>query len=73
MKRLVLKDWISYLLIGIMVLAFISLGGECEDLSIFIISKTIAVAVMYSCYKLIDTYASNKFFRLFESVYNGGE
>lgn len=70
MKRLVLKNWVSYLLVGIMVIAFISLGGECEDMSIFVISKVIAMVVMYVCYKLVDTYASSKFF---ESVYNEGE
>lgn len=72
MKRLVFRDWVSYLLVGIMVLAFISLGGECEDMSIFVISKVIAMIVMYVCYKLVDTYASNKFFKFFENVYNMG-
>lgn len=70
MKRTVLKNWVSYLLVGIMVLAFISLGGECEDMSIFVLSKVIAGAVMYVCYKILDKYASNKFF---ESVYSEGE
>lgn len=60
MKRLVLKDWISYLLVGVMVLAFISLGGECVDLSIFVISKAIALVVMIGCYKILDKYASSK-------------
>lgn len=72
MKRLVLKNWVSWLLMGIMVLAFILLGGECEDMSIFVISKVIAMVVMYVCYKLVDTYASSKFFKFFENVYNVG-
>ena len=70
MKRLVFKNWVSWLLTSIMGLAFISLGGECEDMSIFIISKVIAIVIMIGCYKLVDNYASSKFFKFFENVYN---
>lgn len=73
MKRTVFNNWVSWLLVGIMVLAFISLGGECEDMSIFILSKVIALVVMYVCYKLVDTYARSDFFNFFESVYSEGE
>lgn len=72
MKRLVFKNWVSWLLTSIMGLAFILLGGECENMSIFIISKVIAMVIIYACYKLVDHYASNKFFKFFENVYNLG-
>ena len=44
MKRY-LKRWVEVVIICIQVILFMVLGGECEDLKIFIISKLIALTL----------------------------
>ena len=61
MKRLVFKNWVSYLLgIVMMMLVMFVLGGECEDTMLFISSKVVAGSIAYGCYKLLDKYASSE-------------
>lgn len=44
MKRY-LKRWVEVVIICIQVILFMVLGGECEDLKVFIISKFIALTL----------------------------
>lgn len=53
MKRLVFKKWVNWLMVGVMVLAAMSLTGECENTITFIASKGIALGVVYISGKLL--------------------
>lgn len=53
MKRLVFKEWLNWLMVGVMVLAIMSLTGECENMTTFIISKVVALGVVYITGKLL--------------------
>lgn len=44
MKRY-LKRWVEVVIIFIQVILFMVLGGECEDLKVFIISKLVALTL----------------------------
>ena len=53
MKRIVFKKWVNWLIVGIMVLAVMSLVGECENTATFIVSKGVALFVVYVTGKLL--------------------
>lgn len=53
MKRLVFKKWVNWLFVGVMLLAVMSLVGECENTMTFIISKGVALVVVYVTGKLL--------------------
>jgi hypothetical protein len=53
MKRLVFKKWVNWLIVGIMLLAVMILIGECENTITFIVSKGIALGVVYVTGKLL--------------------
>lgn len=44
MKRY-LKRWVEVVIIFMQVILFMVLGGECEDLKVFIISKLVALSL----------------------------
>lgn len=56
MKRLVFKKWVNWLIVGVMVLAVMSLTGECENTTMFIVSKVVSLAVVYTTGKLLARY-----------------
>lgn len=53
MKRIVFKKWVNWLIVGVMVLAVMSLVGECENTTTFIVSKGVALFVVYVTGKLL--------------------
>lgn len=53
MKRIVFKKWVNWLIVGVMVLAVMSLVGECENTTTFIVSKGVALFVVYITGKLL--------------------
>ena len=56
MKRLVFKKWVNWLIVGVMVLAVMSLTGECENTTMFIVSKVVSLVVVYTTGKLLARY-----------------
>ena len=56
MKRKVFKKWVNWLIVGIMLLAVMTLVGECESTTIFITSKVAALVVVYVAGKLLAKY-----------------
>lgn len=53
MKKIVFKKWVNWLIVGVMVLAVMSLVGECENTTTFIVSKGVALFVVYVTVKLL--------------------
>lgn len=53
MKKIVFKKWVNWLIVGVMVLAVMSLVGECENTTTFIVSKGVALFVVYVTGKLL--------------------
>lgn len=60
MKRLVFKEWLNWLMVGVMVLAIMSLTGECENMTTFIISKVAALGVVYITGKLLAKFGRSE-------------
>lgn len=60
MKRLVFKKWVNWLIVGVMVLAAMSLVGECENAMMFIVSKAVALGVIYATGKLLAKYGRHE-------------
>lgn len=60
MKRLVFKEWVNWLIVGIMLLAVMSLTGECESIMMFIASKGIALVVVFITGKLLARYGRHE-------------
>lgn len=60
MKRLVFKEWVNWLMVGIMLLGVIALTGECENSMMFIGSKGVALAVVYITGKLLAKYGRHE-------------
>ena len=52
MKRLVFKKWVNWLILGVAFISAMSLAGECEDTLTFIVSKLVALVVLFATYKL---------------------
>ena len=61
MKKIYLKKWVEVAIIFIQAILFMILGGECDDLKIFIVSKIIALVIF-----LINCYILFKYSRLVE-------
>ena len=53
MKKLVFKKWVNWLMVGVMLLSVMALAGECENTFTFIVSKGIALIVVFITYKLL--------------------
>lgn len=60
MKRLVFKKWVNWLVVGVMVLATMTLVGECENTTMFIASKGVALGVVYVTGKLLAKYGRHE-------------
>ena len=60
MKRLVFKKWVNCLIVGVMVLAAMSLTGECENTMVFIVSKAVALGVVYVTGKLLTKFGRHE-------------
>lgn len=60
MKRLVFKKWVNWLIVGVMLLAVMSLTGECESMTTFIVSKGVALGVVYITSKLLAKFGRHE-------------
>lgn len=60
MKRLVFKKWVNWLIVGVMVLAIMTLIGECENTMMFIGSKAVALLVVYVTGKLLAKFGRHE-------------
>jgi hypothetical protein len=60
MKRLVFKKWVNWLMVGVMVLAVMSLTVECESTMAFIVSKAVALGVVYVTGKLLAKFGRHE-------------
>ena len=49
MKKRKLKKWVKNLLMGVIILAFIVIGAEQKDLSLFLTTKLIAGILILVC------------------------
>ena len=47
MKKRYLKKWVEYILLTIQFMLILIIGGESENLSVFIISKLIALVLLF--------------------------
>lgn len=56
MKKWRLKRWVEVVLGGIAFMAFCVMGGECDDMAVFIISKIIALIVFWISLGIINEY-----------------
>lgn len=62
MKKNVLKDWVVGVLVIINLLAVMVMGSECESLTVFLISRLIAVGMFAFNTKLIMKYGKKELF-----------
>ncbi len=60
MKRLVFKKWVNWLIVAIMFLAVMTLAGECESTTTFIISKSVALLIVYLTGILLAKYGRHE-------------
>lgn len=60
MKRLVFKKWVNWLIVGVMLLAVMTLGGECESTMMFLATKGIALGVIYITFKLLAKFGRHE-------------
>ena len=60
MKRLVFKKWVNWLILGVAFISAMSLGGECEDTITFIVSKLVALVVLFATYKLLAKFGRHE-------------
>lgn len=56
MKRIYLKKWIANLILMMQMLLFIMLGSDCENTTLFIISKIVILLIMYMNHLIIKNY-----------------
>lgn len=47
MKKIYLKKWVEYILLTIQFMLILIIGGESDNLSIFTISKLIALTILF--------------------------
>ena len=56
MKKRYLKKWVEYSIISIQFILIMILGGESENLNVFIISKIIAILIFYINHLILKNY-----------------
>lgn len=55
-KRLVLKKWVENIVLVIIALALIIIGSECDKMSAFLITHTIALIIFVASAFIINRY-----------------
>lgn len=60
MKKLVFKEWVNWSMVGILVLGVMTLVGECENSTMFIVSKAFALGVVYITGKLLAKFGRHE-------------
>ena len=56
MKKIYLKKWIEYILLTIQFMLILILGAESDNLSVFIISKLIALTLLFLNHLILVKY-----------------
>ena len=56
MKKIYLKKWIEYILLTIQFMLILIIGGESDNLSIFTISKLIALTLLFLNHLILVKY-----------------
>lgn len=56
MKKRYLKKWVEYILLTMQFILIIILGGESDNLSVFIISKLIALTLLFLNHLILVKY-----------------
>ena len=56
MKKIYLKKWIEYILLTIQFMLILIIGGESDKLSIFTISKLIALILLFLNHLILVKY-----------------
>lgn len=64
MKRIYLKSWVVYFLMGINFISLLFMAGECEDLKTFVISHLIAMIIFVLNSYVLVKYTNKKMFEL---------
>lgn len=62
-NKVIFKKWVEYILLTIQCILILILGAECNNFIIFILSKVIALLIIYMNHKLIIKYT-----RLYEWI-----
>ena len=52
-NKVIFKKWVEYILLTIQCILILILGAECNNFIIFILSKVIALLIIYMNHKLI--------------------
>ena len=55
-KKVILKKWTQYILLSIQFILILILGAECDNFTIFTLSKVIALLLFYINHKIIIKY-----------------
>ena len=56
MKKRYLKKWVEYILLTIQFMLILIIGGESDNLSVFIISKLIAFVLLFLNHLILVKY-----------------
>lgn len=56
MKKRYLKKWVEYILLTIQFMLILIIGGESDNLSIFTISKLIALTILFLNHLILVKY-----------------
>lgn len=56
MKKRYLKKWVEYVLLTIQFMLILIIGGESDNLSVFIISKLIALVLLFLNHLILVKY-----------------
>ena len=56
MKKIYLKKWVEYILLTIQFMLILIIGGESDNLSIFTISKLIALTLLFLNHLILVKY-----------------
>ena len=55
-KKVVLKKWVEYILLTIQFMLILIIGGESDNLSVFTISKLIALTLLFLNHLILVKY-----------------
>ena len=55
-KKVILKKWTQYILLSIQFMLILIIGGESDNLSVFIISKLIALTLLFLNHLILVKY-----------------
>lgn len=56
MKKIYLKKWVEVVIVFIQVILFMTLAGDCDNITTFIVSKLIILILIYVNHIIIKKY-----------------